>query len=289
MNPNRATPPDGVSEPYDREDEPLHEDRILAHLATERIAHPLVVLEEVDSTNLFLARKSDQLPDGTVVVTELQTAGRGRHGRRWFSPRGKNLMFSLLLRFPSLPASILTLMGALAVVRVVRVRTRRPLGIKWPNDIVALSATDNAAVPKVGGVLCETKADGHGHTAFILGIGVNVNSKVEELPQSADRPALSLAALSESFWDRNLLLAEILNEVESLSRTGEKDGIETLLGMAKEVCDTLGKQVRMVIGDREIEAEAVDLDPTGSLVLRGGDGKVFSVGSGEVLQTREIN
>jgi len=264
-------------------DRPLSREEILTHLDTERIGRSLVLLEEIDSTNSYLAREMKGLPDGTVASAEYQTGGRGRHGRVWVSPPRKNLMFSLLLRSPSPPPRVATLVGALAIVREVN-RTKPFLALKWPNDVVTHPSNDDDRERKIGGVLCETKTDPSGDPVLILGIGINLNTTPKEWPDELNTRATSLRELSGGNWDRNRLLAGILNSIESLVRADT----DSIIREARRICSTLGNRVRIQIGNNHLHGEAMDLDTAGRLLLKDDRGEIHPVELGEVNQIRKI-
>lgn len=272
---------------------PLSKDAILAHLVTERIGRRLQILEEIDSTNSHLGRMAEPAEDGTVAAAEHQTLGRGRHGRQWISPPGRNVMFSILLKESSTPAPILTLIGAVAAAQVLS-DLGAPVGIKWPNDIVAvepLSTQDSswrAPGRKLGGVLCESRSCGRGRLLAILGIGVNINMLPSDFPEDLRDRSTSLAGLTAMFWDRNLLIAAILNRIEALESLAADDSPVAIVEAARRICLTLGRRIRVRGGEWEAEGVAVDLDPLGRLLLRGDAGEITPLELGEVTQTRSV-
>ncbi len=277
----------GRSDRHKEESAPLCEEEILTHLDTDRIGRHLEILEEIDSTNNFLGQSGNQFPDGAVAVTEFQTAGKGRHGRQWISPRGRNLMFSLLLKSPSLPPPIATLIGALAVIREANHQSKQVF-LKWPNDVVAAGQGHDPPLKKVAGVLCEMKTDENGIPLLILGIGVNVNVTEKDFPEAMKEAATSLEILSGKNINRNRLLAGILTHIESYWSIAEQDGTEAIVDHAKDICSTLGRRVRIKVGKGEFEGKAVDLDPIGRLLIADDTGSVYPVELGEVVQTSQI-
>jgi BirA family biotin operon repressor/biotin-[acetyl-CoA-carboxylase] ligase len=177
---------------------------------------------------------------GTFVVTDVQTAGRGRLGRSWEAPPGANVCLSMVVR-AGLPPGRLPLVCLLAAVAVAEV-AGPSYGIKWPNDVLAVDGR------KVAGILAEVEGD-----ALVVGIGVNVRAA----------PPLSTATLLGPGHDRSMLVAGIVR--------GLLDGIPTLardpaplLARWRERAQTLGRRVR--IG--AIEGTAEDIDPSGALLVR---------------------
>jgi BirA family biotin operon repressor/biotin-[acetyl-CoA-carboxylase] ligase len=166
-----------------------------------RLGHPYVYTEVAPSTQRLLG---DDLSEGAVAVTDEQTEGRGRLGRRWYSPPGVSLLFSVLLE-PSLEVARfpeLSLVAGRAVAEAIAALTEVDPTIKPPNDVLVDGR-------KVAGILAEAR-DGR----VLLGIGVNVNVPDEELPADVDTPATSLLAATGKPVDRVALLVEILDRLE---------------------------------------------------------------------------
>jgi BirA family biotin operon repressor/biotin-[acetyl-CoA-carboxylase] ligase len=165
------------------------------------LGHPYVYTEVAPSTQRLLG---DDLSEGAVAVTDEQTEGRGRLGRRWYSPPGVSLLFSVLLE-PSLEVARfpeLSLVAGRAVAEAIAALTEVDPTIKPPNDVLVDGR-------KVAGILAEAR-DGR----VLLGIGVNVNVPDEELPADVDTPATSLLAATGKPVDRVALLVEILDRLE---------------------------------------------------------------------------
>ena len=166
-----------------------------------RFGHPYIYAEVCPSTQRLLG---DEHSEGAIAVTEEQTEGRGRLGRRWLSPRGASLLFSVLLE-PQVESSRLpelTLVAGVASAKAIASVTGTAPEIKLPNDVLI-------AGRKVAGILAEAR-DGR----VVLGVGVNVNVSADDLPHDLDRPATSLFVETGSDIDRVKLLVEILDRLE---------------------------------------------------------------------------
>ena len=167
--------------------------------------------DEIESTNLeakTLALKG--APEGTVVVAEAQSAGRGRLGRRWTSPAGKGLLFSVILR-PSLPMSeahLLTIVAATAAAEAIERHVPARVAIKWPNDLFIGDR-------KVGGILMEVAGEQDDVDWVVLGVGLNVNTEFSELPVALRRTATSLKMTGGEMVDRSDVLATLLLSLEA--------------------------------------------------------------------------
>ena len=158
-------------------------------------------LETTGSTNDVAARLADLgESEGTIVVAETQTAGRGRHGRTWYSPPGAGLYVSIILR-PARPSSLITLAGGVGIAEGIRAATALPVELKWPNDIVLERR-------KLGGVLTESAAQPGASARVIVGFGINLQPAA--YPPDIAARVTSIEAETSRPVDRGLVLAEIL-------------------------------------------------------------------------------
>jgi BirA family biotin operon repressor/biotin-[acetyl-CoA-carboxylase] ligase len=243
-----------------------------------QIGHAVELHETIGSTS-DRARALLEAPDGagTVVVAELQTEGRGRRGRTWSSPPGRNLTVSVAVR-PAIAASDAWRLGlAVALAACDACRTVAPIDLKWPNDLIDVDGR------KVGGLLIETMIDGDRLNAAIIGIGINVNWAAAEMPAEIAGSATSLAELAGAAVDRGVLLAELLERLDA-----ELIAIEagrSPLDRYRAACRTLGSEVTIEIGSRTIQGVAVALDEAGALIVETGSGRA-TVTSGEVVRVR---
>ena len=260
----------------------------------------LDVVERSGSTNAdiaaTLARDPASLPDRTVLVAELQTAGRGRAGGHWEAPSRSSLAVSFLLRpGPGVPLPTFgwfPLLAGLAGVTALRGTTGVDVRLKWPNDLL-VSSPDGAELPgwdtdrKIGGILSELVTTSIGPAA-IVGIGINVSQEPDELPVE---PAASLLTAGAGEVDRETLLVALVDAVVSVdTRWREAHGDAVAAGLADEctaVCGTLGRKVRVDLpGDVVVEGQALALGPDGSLVVEETSGRVRSVLAGDVRHLR---
>jgi BirA family biotin operon repressor/biotin-[acetyl-CoA-carboxylase] ligase len=216
---------------------------------------------------------------GLVLFAESQTAGRGRRQNRWLAPRGKDLMFSLLLQ-PEAPTPLwprLTTLAALALCRAVEDELPlRPL-IKWPND---LYVNDR----KVSGLLADVVSTRSG-LMLVLGIGLNVNTR--QFPPELEGAAASLLG-SMPFaqtpeLDRNSLAAAVLQQLHAQFQRIE-DGFHEAVAETRERSWLLGRQIRATVDGCELYGRAVDLDSEGRLLLALPDGDVTTLGSAESVR-----
>ena len=248
-----------------------------AHPA-RRIGHAVEVHEAIGSTNDRARELLDAAGGpGTAVVAELQTDGRGRRGRTWNSPAGRNLMVSVAYR-PRLVASSAWRLG-LAVALAARdsCRTVAPVDLKWPNDLVSGDGR------KVGGLLLETVIDAEQVAAAIIGVGINVNWAVAEMPPEIAGSATSLAELAGRRVDRAALLAALLDRLDVELAAIEAG--ESPLDRYRAACRTLGSEVTVEVGSRAIAGTAAEIDDAGALVVETPSGRE-TVTRGEVVRVR---
>ncbi|MDQ7820037.1 MAG: biotin--[acetyl-CoA-carboxylase] ligase [Armatimonadota bacterium] len=247
----------------------LTEAAVAARLRTRRFGRPVVVLDRVGSTNDRAREMADAgAPEGTAVIARVQTAGRGRRGRRWLSPPG-GLWMSVVLR-PGLPVAQWPLVGfavALATADAAAATAGVRAALKWPNDVVVGDS-------KLAGVLVEAAG-----SAAVAGVGVNANLDVDALPAEVRQDATSLRSLTGSDVDLALLAADVLSRCEEYYDLLHQDPAAVVAAWRRRSA-TLGRRVRTG-GAREVEGVAEDVDDTGALVIRTAAGRVRVV-AGEV-------
>lgn len=236
----------------------------------------ILFLDEVDSTNNEIRRLGDAgAAEGTVVVAERQTGGKGRRGREWYSPAGAGIWMSVLLRPELEPDKVsgLTLMAALSVCRAIRRVTGLESQIKWPNDLVIDGR-------KVCGILTEAAMSGDELRYVVLGIGINVNQTEfpEELPY-----AYSLAMAAGHGFDRKRIIADIMDcldeDYEKYLRTGDMSGLRPCY---EEHLANRGMQVRVLASSGEWTGVAAGIADSGDLLVCDESGKLNYINSGEV-------
>lgn len=264
--------------------QPLNAQNIQRALSTKTFGRTLHVLDEVASTNTAAAALAQEgAPHGAAVVAESQTAGRGRLGRHWHSPSGKNLYCSVLLR--AMPAreqqllwlSWIPLIAALAVGRAVQVVANLKPSVKWPNDIL----TGNR---KLGGVLCESSGVGTAHATVIVGIGVNVNIRRDEFPEELREIATSLAIEARQLFDRAALLAALLAELETRCESFLAGNHGDILEEYMLRCSTIGRRVRIELAHGEpMDGTAESVRPDGSLRIVRNDRTTVDIRAGDVI------
>ncbi len=241
------------------------------------LGNPVYCFGETDSTNIrakILAEKG--APEGTLVLAESQTAGKGRRGRSWVSPPGEGLWFSLVLR-PNIRPSVtplLTLVAAMAVAAGIEDVTGLSARIKWPNDIVISGK-------KVVGILTELSAEAQETHYVVVGIGINVN--MTEFPEEIRDTATSLYLESGTFFSRLNIVAAIMKRMEPYYKSYMSTcNLEGLHEEYMKRLVNLNREVMILEPGKERRGVCEGIDRNGCLLVRGENGNVERVISGEV-------
>ncbi|WP_059013116.1 biotin--[acetyl-CoA-carboxylase] ligase [Streptomyces specialis] len=250
----------------------------------------LRVVEVTGSTNADLAEaaRAGRAAEGAVLIAEEQTSGRGRLGRTWSAPARSGLFFSVLLRpEPAVPAARLTWLPLLAGVATATALTRAAgvdAVLKWPNDLLVRVGGEER---KAGGILAERVEDADGG-AIVLGVGLNVSLRADELPVPQAGSLLLADAVST---DRDPLLRAVLRALaEWYARWTAAGGDAEAAGLRAAYADvsaTLGRRVRAELpGGGETRGEAVAVDGEGRLVIAGADGTRQPMAAADIIHLR---
>lgn len=239
------------------------------------------MVEEAGSTNVIVTERAQAGgPEGLVVVAEHQTAGRGRLDRTWEAPARSSLTFSVLLR-PSVPAASwpwLPLLTGCAVSTALRA-AGFDASVKWPNDVLL-------GDHKVAGILVERVETPTGPAA-VVGIGLNVGMTADELPV----PGATSLALEGDTPDRTELLGLLLDTLWDAYVAWQEGGEAAAARLAAayaEACATVGRDVSVALpGGETITGRAVEIDPSGRLVVSSRSGERTAVGAGDVVHVRD--
>src|SRR5487761_1940760 len=250
----------------------LDTERLRRDLAGLRLGQPLIYLPEIGSTNTYAADPARTgAIEGTLVITDHQTAGRGRVGRVWKALPGQQLALSLILK-PSFPPHFLVMASALAVAQAVEAVTAALPDIKWPNDVLLDGR-------KVSGILIETSEG-----VAMLGMGVNVNGALDSDPELATRATTLAAALGHPV-SREALAAAILQRLDARYHdllTGGATARRNLRAAWRERLVTLGRRVTIRQREVTLVGLAEDVSDDGALLLRLDDGSLTTILWGDV-------
>ncbi|GAB6096009.1 biotin--[acetyl-CoA-carboxylase] ligase [Desulfatiferula olefinivorans] len=236
--------------------------------------HP-VIGSTNDQAKVLAARGAGE---GTLIIAEQQTEGRGRKGRSWLSPTGEGICLSMVLRPRMSPAaaSRLTLMTAVAVAEALIELTGLPVNIKWPNDLLIDGK-------KLAGILTEMTMEMDQVDVVVVGLGLNVNSPVDHFAPEIRRLATSLLIESGRRWSRPDLVAGILAHVEAAYDQIQNQGFPDLMTRWKALSDLIGRTVTVYLLDAALRGRVTDVDDEGVLILQDRDGRIHRVISGDVV------
>lgn len=251
--------------------------KVKEELQTDFIGQEIHHFTEVTSTN-EVAKKlaAEGGNEGTVVISETQTLGRGRLGREWASPKG-GIWFSIILRPEADPkdASKLTFVAAVTVARVIREMFNLEAEIKWPNDVLI-------GGKKVCGILTETSTKGDVADFVVLGVGINANVSLDSFPESLRN---SLTTLKEELMEeigREEFLHALLEELERYYKMFLRKKFDLILEEWRNLAGFLGRYVEVLSFDEKIKGWAVDVDQNGALIIKLRNGTVNKIMSGDV-------
>ncbi|MDA3926832.1 MAG: biotin--[acetyl-CoA-carboxylase] ligase [Kiritimatiellae bacterium] len=243
---------------------------VLPFLQTKKIGRVLCYSDVTDSTNRDAAAAArDGCENGTVFCSGEQQGGRGRMTRKWFSPPGVNLYFSVVLR-PSVATSLagsLPLVAGIAVAAAVRkMAPELNPRVKWPNDILIDGK-------KVCGILCEMQAEIDSGVSYIVaGAGLNVNLDPQAIPDELKKIATSLKAETAREFSRAKMLACVLNEFEYYYEIWLRKGFEPLVEVMKELDALKGSVISVQQGTKLITGTASGVHSDGALQIQTSEG-----------------
>jgi len=234
----------------------------------------LAVIPVIDSTNQYLLDRMDQLPSGYACIAEYQQAGRGRRGRKWFSPFGSNLYMSMYWRLDQGPAAA---MGLSLVIGIIMAEVIQSLGapdvrVKWPND---LYLNDR----KLAGILVELTGKTGDAAQIVIGAGVNLLMRSEGKAE-INQGWINLQEAGVDI-DRNELAAKLINSLREALPIFERDGLAPFVSRWEALDNFINRPVKLLIGDREVHGIARGIDKQGGLLLEQ-NGVIKSWVGGEI-------
>ncbi|WP_025026797.1 biotin--[acetyl-CoA-carboxylase] ligase [Caldalkalibacillus mannanilyticus] len=251
---------------------------LLPKLSTKWLGHELHVYKEVESTQLIaqkLAREG--APSGTIVIADTQLAGKGRLGRKWYSPPGTGAWLSLILR-PEIPvpsAPQLTLLAAVAILKGIRKVTPLEAGIKWPNDVLINGK-------KVAGILTELSAEADQINHVIVGVGINVSQEEKDFPEELQQMATSLEQEQGESIDRNDLIVSVLKEWEELYEMYIQYGFSPIKTLWEAYTVSLGKEIVARTLQGQYQGLALGITDEGVLLLQDREGVIHKIYSADI-------
>ena len=236
----------------------------------------IVYFREIDSTNQRARDLADGgAPEGTLVLSEAQTSGRGRKGRTWFSPPMGGIYISLILKPVISPgeAPKFTLLTAVAVAEALLSLTRLNIHIKWPNDILVNGK-------KIAGILTEMSTEMDAVNYVVVGLGLNVNTP--KFPDEIRGLATSILIETGESFPRVGLIQEYLKWYETYYDIYKKTGFDPVIKRWKELSNIIGKKVEVEVIGNQFIGEALDIDGDGALILKDNQGVIHRIISGDI-------
>ena len=255
----------------------LTREEISEYLNTETMGKHIYYYSSIDSTNKLAKEIAIEEDEGSVVIAEEQTSGRGRLGREWTSPHRSGIWMSLIIKpnIEPMDASKITQLTAASVYSALSemgIETK----IKWPNDIVLNGK-------KVCGILTEMSSEMMQINYMVIGIGINVNLDKEAIPEEIVNKATSLKIETGKVVNRKELIGKILNYFEYFYNQFILNGnIEEAMEICKTESILIGKKIRVINRGTELERYAIDLTSNGELIVKDEEGNIETVISGEV-------
>ncbi|MGI9951620.1 biotin--[acetyl-CoA-carboxylase] ligase [Moorellaceae bacterium AZ2] len=256
----------------------FYPEEVVAGLRTSWLGRPFYYYDEVGSTNQVAKDLADAgAPEGTVVVAESQRSGRGRLGRSWFSPGGKGIWVSTILRPRVAPVQLpqLSLLAAVALREAIEETTGLRPGIKWPNDLLLRGR-------KIAGILTEMRAEMDTTQYVVLGTGVNVNLGPDDFTPEIQSLATSLQLELGRKIARLPLLQALLYHLERWYECWQEEGFAPVGQAWRRASITLGRPVRVMTPERVYEGRAVDIDEEGALLVKDAAGRLRRFNYGEI-------
>lgn len=250
-----------------------------AGLNTEKIGKRIIHFTETDSTNtqaLLLARGG--AAEGTVVLAERQTAGRGRMDRTWHSPPGAGIYLSVILTPRVSPSRLpgITLVAAVAGAESLKESTRVSVDIKWPNDLLLNGR-------KICGILTELHSREDGSPIVIVGIGINVNTPRDMFPEDIANTASSIMIETGREASRKDIVSSLLGHFERWYRIYTEGGFAVILDRWKAYSGIIGRRIRVEQEGARTEGTVLDIDISGALIIHDDAGLRHSICSGDIV------
>jgi BirA family biotin operon repressor/biotin-[acetyl-CoA-carboxylase] ligase len=254
---------------------------IKSRLKTRVVGNEIVYYRETDSTNNDAVQFADRgVEEGWVVIAGNQRSGKGRRGKTWSALGGQNVYLSLILRpmISAKRASLLTILAALSVAETLEEYIRKDqgqIGIKWPNDVMIGDR-------KISGILLEMGKDKNGARYYVLGVGININARSQDMPEAIRDIATSLYIELGYAVSLKDILFKLMYRLDYWYRLYCGRRFDEIIARFRSYENTTGKRVSVMVAGHIIEGEAIGIDDNGFLYVRDDEGKVHTSTSGEL-------
>ena len=260
-----------------------NEETLKNKLAGKLIGHKVYYFSEIDSTNdeaFELAAAGS--PEGTVVIADSQTKGKGRLQRVWYSPLGSNIYTSIILRPNLAPdrAPQISILAGVAVAEIMDNFCPGMVNLKWPNDVLLKGK-------KVCGILAQIKTSASHVDFIILGIGINININYNQLPQDIQNTATSLAIETGRKISRQELIIDLYENLAKWYKKLIVDGFSAVKEKWLSMAPMIGKKVQIMSGNEVVSGKAFGIDEHGSLLLLTAEDRRIKVSAGDATILKE--
>jgi len=260
-------------------------EEIQKELSTIYVGQKIYYFYDLESTNITAKEKAlstkEKIDECTVIIAEKQTGGKGRLGRKWLSPKG-GIWLSIIL-YPQISPSYIpriTLMTAVAVVKAIEKYTQIEAKIKWPNDILVNGK-------KACGILTEMSAELDLINWVVVGIGINANINQGEFTDDLRDTSISLKEVLGKEISRISLVRTLLKEFEKDYEALKRREFPSILKEWKLFSNTLGKTIKVNIGEQIVTGKAIDINEKGALIVKKQDGELVEIISGTILKVNK--
>ncbi|MEN6508714.1 MAG: biotin--[acetyl-CoA-carboxylase] ligase [Smithella sp.] len=263
----------------------LNSESLKKNLAGKMIGHRLHYYKDIGSTNDEAFRLGEEgAPEGTVLIAESQSSGRGRMQRIWYSPPGANIYTSMILRPPvgTIQATQIPIAAGVAVAETINEFCPGKASIKWPNDVLI-------GGKKVCGILAQMKMSGQTVDFIVVGIGINVNLAREQYPHDIQEIATSLAIEAGREISRPDLIIRLYENMAKWYRELTRNGFSAVRERWLNLSEMIGKTVSVMFQNETVSGKAVGLDEDGSLILMTANNQKLTVSAGDATILKEVN
>ena len=237
----------------------------------------IVYLESVDSTNKYAADNFTNLPNQTIIFSQIQTAGKGRNGKIWHSPNEENIYASYIIKDPKFQPAKASWIGALAAINTLQVHAEDlDFWIKWPNDVYLKRK-------KIAGILCESHLDNNNKVdGVIIGMGININMSSKTLSK-LEKPATSLFNEKKNKLKIEDIQKSLAYQIEIIYKMLVSEGIDFIFTKWKKLNGLINRDIEVLQDNGNIlSAKAIDIDKSGELIIIDNLGKEHHIFSGDV-------
>jgi BirA family biotin operon repressor/biotin-[acetyl-CoA-carboxylase] ligase len=264
-------------------DDDIIPELISSALNTAIIGKKIIQFNETDSTNTRARQCAlDGRQEGTVIIADSQSKGRGRENREWHSPHGTGIYMSLILYPRISPKGLprITLVAAVAVAEALKSSAHIRVEIKWPNDLLLNNR-------KICGILTELCPLGNDKNAVIVGIGINVNTQADMFPADIANIASSILIETKEKFSRPEIIKSVIEYFDRYYEIFIRGGFDSILNTWKDYSKIIGRKIQAKQSGTVVAGTVIDIDTDGALLLKNGDGVIRTVYSGDISYMNE--